>query len=357
MKTRILPSTLLTCLFMLLFSMPVLSAGFPVPVSDSSIQKGLEYLEGVQNHDGSVGTYSDTGWVINALAAAGEDPGSWGNGKILDYLKNNADQLNESFNLPADLSRDILAIVAAGEDPRNFGTGNTTVPLGDYVSALVGTFDGNQFGVADSINEDCWSVIALTSAGYSNDDAVIKNTLSYIINNQGEDDGWSWATPMNDYYFASDADNTAAAILALVNAGENIDSQYIQNALEYLRGVQADSGGFSAYGVENTGSTAWALSSLNLIGSDISNWVKPGGDPAIFLQNMQSDMGFFAFAVPLPEGYMPMSEKMTADSIIALTGNTYPVRVPGQTDIWVWAVVAVIIGLFSGWFIIRLVRR
>ena len=351
-------SVTLTLVFGLYFiSVPVLASGFPLSISDNSIQKGLDYLESIQQPEGSVGTYSDTGWVVMALAAAGKNPASWGNGKIMDYLKSDVGQLNESYNLPADLARDILAIIAAGQDPRNFGTGNAVVPSGDYVSALVDTFDGNQFGITDSLNEDCWAVIALTSAGYSADDSLIQTTLSYIKANQGEDQGWSWATPMNDYYFASDADNTAAAILALANAGEDVDSQYMTSALEYLRGVQMQSGGFSAYGVENTGSTAWSLACLNAVGEDISNWAKSGGGPSDFLISMQSSDGSFAFAIPLPEGYMPMSEKMTADCIIALTGNTYPVRLPVQTSVWIWVAVAAGIGLLAGIVIIRFVRR
>jgi len=327
----------------MLSAVPISAAGFPLSGSSPEIEKAVSYLESIQNEDGSVGSYSDSAWVAIALSAAGIDPGGWGKPSIMDYLKNNPDELIGSFNLPADLARNILAAVAADQDPYSFGHGNDIVRDGNYVAALLDTYDGSQFGVADSINEDCWAIIALSGAGYSSSDEIITSTAEFIKSNRGIDNGWSWAAPLNEYYYESDPDNTAAAIMALICAGEASSSTYIASGLEYLKGVQQSSGGFSSYGVQNTGSTAWVISALNAIDQDPLEWNVEQNNPVAFLIDMQADDGSFAFASPLPEGYFAMPEKMTADSIIALTGSSYPVTIENSTAPWLWLVLGVLL--------------
>jgi len=318
------------------FTVPLHAAGFPFSGASPEIETAVNYLKSIQKADGSVGSYSDSGWVTIALSAAGIEPDEWGEPSILDYIKNNPDELIGSFNLPADLARNILAIVAAGYDPYSFGDGNEVVPDGNYIEALLETYDGAQFGVADSINEDCWAVMALSGAGYGPGDEIITSTAEFIKSNRGADKGWSWAAPVNEYYYESDPDNTAAAIMALARAGEASDSVYISQALDYLAVVQVNSGGFSAYGVENTGSTAWVISALNALGENPLEWKSGENNPVSFLLDMQTGNGSFAFAAPLPEGYLPMPEKMTADSIIALTGASYPVSHENNASPWLW---------------------
>ncbi|MBN1369165.1 MAG: terpene cyclase/mutase family protein [Dehalococcoidaceae bacterium] len=324
-------------------AIPVSAAGFPLSGSSPEIEKAVSYLKGIQKEDGSVGSYSDSAWVAIALSAAGIDPAGWGNPSIMDYLKSNPDELIGSFNLPADLARNILAIVAGGQDPYSFGNGNDIVPGGNYIAALLDTYDGSQFGIADSINEDCWSIIALSGAGYTSEDEILINTSDFIKANQGVDNGWSWAAPLNEYYYESDPDNTAAAIMALTCAGEAASSTYIASGLDYLKGVQQSSGGFSSYGVENTGSTAWVISALNSIGENPLEWKVAQNNPVAYLISMQAGDGSFKFASPLPEGYFPMPEKMTGDSIIALTGSSYPVTTENSASTWLWLLLGVLL--------------
>jgi len=322
----------------LVSTIPLSAAGFPFSGSSPEIDRAVSYLSSIQNEDGSVGSYSDSAWVAIALSTAGIDPAGWGKHSILDYIKDNPDELVASFNLPADLARNILAIVAAGQDPYSFGIGNDIVTNGNYVKSLLDTYDGSQFGVTDSINEDCWAVIALSGAGYKPDDEIIINTADFIKSNRGTDNGWSWAAPVNEYYYESDPDNTAAAIMALACAGETADSPYITAGLEYLKNIQAPSGGFSSYGVVNTGSTAWVISALNAIGENPLEMKVEQNNPVAFLIDMQAEDGSFAFATPLPEGYLPMPEKMTADSIVALTGSSYPFVDENDSSSWLWLV-------------------
>ena len=313
------------------------------------IKNGIEYFERVQQQDGSIGSYNDTAWCTIAIAASGIEPGSFGNPSLVEYLQTSQPILEESFNLPADLALSILAIVAGGEDPHNFGTGNSAVPEGDYISALLNTHDGTQFGVSDSINEDVWAVIALLHSGYPVDDPVIVSTVDFILGNQGEDGGWSWATPFNDWYSDSTPDDTAGAIMALSAAGHNTKDQFIKNALKFLESTQSEQGGFSYLGVTNTSSTAWAVSALVTLGLNPDEWNAVNGNPVDYLVSMQSPDGSFRFADPLPQGYMAMPEKMTADAIIALMGNNYMVSPPVSTNtviLWValGALIVVMIG-------------
>jgi iron complex transport system substrate-binding protein len=251
---------------------PVHASGFPLNSTDPIITNSVEYLESIQSIDGSIGSYSDTAWAIMAIAATGANPDTWGKASAVSYLSNNASQLENSYNLTADLARNILAIVASGKDPYSFGAENTIVPKADYVLALSETYDGRQFGVADSINEDCWAIMALISAGYSVNDEMIQNAAAYIRENQVPDGGWSWATPSNEMFYESQADDTAAAIMALVAAGEDLDTPAIQKGLQYLKQSQNESGGFSAYGVENSSSTAWVICALSSLGFDLDEW-------------------------------------------------------------------------------------
>ncbi len=323
MEHRIRP--IITFLIIVLVSLTaVFGPAFGLKNSDPAIIKARDFLKSSQAEDGSIGTYSDTAWVVMSLEASGAGHTGWVE-EAISYLKDNPYELEESYNLAADLARNILCVLSAGLDPSSFGGGNQNVTSGDYVSALVATHDGTQFGVPDSINEDCWAVMALIEAGYAPDSQIITTTVSYIEDNQSEDGGWSWATPFNDYYFESDPDNTAAAIMALKSAGRSSHDPVIKKGLEYLESIQDESGGFGSYGVVNSGSTAWVVSALNALDINPAEWEVSGKSPIDYLKSMQAADGSFKFADPLPDGYLPMSEKMTADAIIALTANTYPV--------------------------------
>jgi len=335
---------ILSCIAVLItIFMSSCSTGYPLGIKDKPIKKAINYLYGAQSPDGSIGSYSDTAWSIMALSASGNNPEAFEPPSPVDYLSQNNDQLIESFNFTADLARNILAIIAAGKNPESFGNGNMVVPEGDYISALIALHDGQQFGAIESLNEDFWAILALVAAGYTQEDEIISTTASYIIENQGPDLGWSWATPNNEWYYDSDPDNTAAAIMALVRAGVRSDNPLIKNAIEYLKTTQGDAGGFVSYGLENTGSTAWVMAALSIVGEDPSAWVKNGYSPVNYLLSMQDEDGSFSFASPLPEGYLAMPEKTTADSIVALLGCGYPVHSSCTANWWLWIILVMLI--------------
>ncbi len=322
-------------------SSAAMAAGpYPLEPSDAQTQGALGYLRSIQAADGSIGGYGDSAWALMAIAAAGEDPRDWNAGgpSVVDYLEDNAALLAGELNLASAYARSVLAIVAAGGDPSAFGAGDPTyAPGGDYLSELKGLHNGSQFvdqwGATDILNDDLWALIALIAAGEHHGSPLVTSTVAFIKLNQGGDGGWSWATVDNAWYFGSDVDDTAVAIMALIAAGEPQDSAAIAAALDFIKYSQAESGGFTWSGPPdpdsnpvNGGSTAWAIGALAAAGQDPTGaeWTTAAGnDPVGFLLTLQKAGYEFVYADPLPAGYLPMSEKTTSDAVVTILGHPY----------------------------------
>ena len=362
---------------------PVLAySPFPMDANDPELQGALDYLSDVQATDGSIGSYGDSAWAVMAIAAAGGDPNSfgspsvvncildnvdqlgselnlgtlagdlaravmataaagedphvWGDPSVVDYLKDNAALLANEYNLATGYERVILAIVAACEDPSGFGEGDETyAPNGDYLSKLQELHNGEQFtdgfGSTDTLNDDFWGILALIATGDDPDSEMIQSCAAFIKANQDEDGGWSWATTDNFWYSCSDVDDTAAAIMALVAAGESPDSTAITDALDYLSMNQDDSGGFGFEDWEtgelivNSGSTSWVIDAIVVAGQDPTSedWTIDD-NPVNVLLTFQEDCGAFIWYSGCWQG-CEAREKMTSYAISALLGKPYPV--------------------------------
>ncbi|MBN1863087.1 MAG: hypothetical protein JW790_05535 [Dehalococcoidales bacterium] len=313
---------------------PVLASGeFPLEPDDPVISDAVGYFADVQDtNTGAIGTYSDSGWVIMAIAAAGEDPNDFGDPSVVDFVKENAAELASEFNLGTAYARIVLAAVAAGDDPAAFGPGDpSTVTDGDYLGALKALHNGTQFtdgtGATDTLNDDFWALIALAAAGEDPESAIVTSTVDFILFNQNEDGGWGWATVDNEYYSGSDVDDTAAAIMALAAVGFDMTSDEIQNAdygaLSYLQNNQDSSGGFLSWGAVSLASTTWAVDAIAAAdGNPIdSQWAPDGTDPIEFIMTYNQTDGSFLDS----SAYTPNPQKNTADAIVSLTGNPFPI--------------------------------
>ncbi len=280
---------------------------FPLDASDPQITEALDYLRGEQESDGKIAAFDTSVWAVMAIAAAGEDPGSWTNGgdSIVDYLLDNVDHLDA--NKATDWEKFILAVVAAGEDPRDFGGV-------DYVDALLDFYDDTQIGDDGMLNDDFWGILALTSIGESEG---VQNSKNFIIDNQNSDGGWGWI--VGD---VSDADNTAAAISALIAAGQSSSSQVITDALAYLKSQQQNDGGFSSEGTTNVGVDTWAISAIADVGQSpvADEWRKSGNNPIGHLLSLQDTDGAFKWSATQRSN----PEWMTAYAIVALLGGSWP---------------------------------
>lgn len=188
--------------------------------------------------------------------------------------------------------------------------------LEESVSVINQNFNNGQLGSTDLLNDDFWGLMALASVGETERVESIKN---YILSEQNTDGGWSWSNT-----FASDSNDTAAAIMALLDAGLNQSSPEIANALNYLHSIQNEDGGF-AYdsGSQSDGaSTAWVITALNKLGINASTWTVADNNPISFLHSLEQSDGSYLWLPSDSQG----STIVTAYSLVALSAKYYPVR-------------------------------
>ncbi len=312
--------SLLVALMVSSLALPVRASAwtsYPLAPTDKEVSSALSYLHSQQKNDGSIGSFSTSAWVVMAIAAAGEDPHSWKKaGKsIVDYLRSNSDQLDP--NKPLDWARQILAITAAGEDPTNFGGIN-------YVAKLKSFYKDNQIGDPSLLNDDFWGVMALISAGESPNSAIVQNSVAFIKAGRKDDGGWAFDVAAS---WGTDVDDTAAAIMALMAAGESPSSAAIKQGLNYLKNNQADNGGFLCWGATNADTDSWTICAIRAAGQDPTGWTKNGKTPIDDLVSFQQpDKGCFYWQSGNPGWDVP---KTTACAIVALLGKSYPVKILG----------------------------
>ena len=109
---------------------------------------------------------------------------------------------------------------------------------------------GGQFGDPLSLRDDYWAALALISAG-QRESKHIKESVRFILKHQNRD-GSSGAS-MTGIEICPD--NTAAAILVLMAAGQKADSKAITRGLHYPRKAQNQDGGFSYLFVPSNAAT------------------------------------------------------------------------------------------------------
>lgn len=282
---------------------------YPLQPGDAQITKALDYLREAQQTNGNIGGFSVSGWVVMAIAAAGEDPNSWNadGDSIVDYLIDKA-SVSLDENKATDWERSILAIVATGNNPRNFGGI-------DYVDKLLAFYDGSQIGSDELLNDDFWGILALAAIG--EDQTIIEASKNFIVNNQNSDGGWGMTVGG-----ASDADNTAAAVSALITAGMSPDSQIITDALIYLKGQQQNDGGFVSEGMTNSAVDSWVINAIVDAGQSpvADEWKESGKNPVEHLLSLQDTDGAFKWTAT----QRSKPEWMTAYALLALMGKSWP---------------------------------
>ncbi|MBZ9578499.1 DUF4430 domain-containing protein [Patescibacteria group bacterium] len=239
-------------------------------------------------------------WITMALVAAGET----------DLDLNHLEEV--TGNLATDYEKTILALTAAGKDPRTFGNI-------DFFAQLKSFYQDNQIGSPDLLNDDFWGILALISAGESISDQIIQDSKNFILNNQNEDGGWSYAVGG-----ASDTNDTAAAIMALLEAGVSSDDPIIIGAIDYLKSNQNEDGGFPYLpgGESDSGSDSWVISAIYKLGQNPYDWSKNDGNPVDHLKSLQREDSSFKWIASEDKGY-PI---LTAYAVIALTQNYYPIN-------------------------------
>jgi len=225
-------------------------------------------------------------WITMALSASNYgDPD-------LSYIA------NLSLSTANDYSKTILALTSVNENPYNYNSLNYLINLENFVN-------NNQIGETTLISDDFWGIMAFRSAGYDTNNTIIQNSKSYILDSQNVDGGFSYALGNE-----SDTNDTAAAIMALLDAGLTISSSEIPN-FPYNLG-----------GVSDSGSDAWVMAAFNKAGINPNSWQQ--GENTLFdhLETLYLEDGSYKWVSEDSSG----SSMMTAYVALALSNGTYPVN-------------------------------
>lgn len=307
----LIASLILSCL---LVSHVIALDPYPYTSNNTKVSSALNYLRAQQGTDGKIGDFATSAWALMAIKAAGEDPNNWkvgSNPTIVDYISTNA----ASATTTNDYSRMILAIAAAGKDPTSFGGKN-------FLSLLEAAYDGTQIGDKSLLNDDFWGLMALVAAGPNTATSSPKqHIVAFILSNQNIDGGWSWGVGQ-----ASDADDTAASVMALTAAGQSASSTPITKALAYLKSTQIANGGFESWGSTNSATDSWGIDSIDASGQNSTGayWKSGSGYyPVDDLLTFQNIDGSFNWTSTTPSN----KALMTSYAITALLGTHYPVEV------------------------------
>jgi len=292
-------------------------------VARVDVSREIAYLRGAQNADGGFGAAPGqasgelySGWAAIGLAAAGVDPqGVRRDGhSVLDALRGEARTLEGA----GDLERTILALHACGLSVRSLpGVGAG----GDPVKALLAFRDrDDSFGELSNLT--AFAVFALRAAGYGATDPTVRGAGDWLGRQQNADGGFGFGTRGG----ASDVDDTAAVIQALVDAGVSGAGE-LGRATTFLARAQNPDGGFPQQpgGQSNAQSTAWAVQGL----------IAAGRNPnAVTRAGSRSPVGYLESLVA-PDGSVRYSRTgsqtpvwVTAQALTALAGSTFPVASP-----------------------------
>jgi Squalene-hopene cyclase C-terminal domain/Prenyltransferase and squalene oxidase repeat len=276
------------------------------PTSEAAragIAREVAFLAAAQNADGGYGGAAGqssselySAWVAIGLAAAGRAATSVQHGgkSVLDALRAQSAQLQGV----GDLERTILALHACGASVHSLGGAD---PVAELLRAHARDGSYNR-----QVNLTAFAVFALRAAGRPAKDPVVRAAGRWIARQQDRDGGFGFATrgPV------SDVDDTAAALQALVDAGQR-RAPVVARAVAFLVHAQSLDGGYPQQrgGDSNAQSTSWAIQGLVAAGLNPDDVRRQGSRS--------------------PIGYL--------QSLIAPDGSVRYSRISSQTPVWVTA--------------------
>gem|GEM_PF-3551997 len=224
-----------------------------------------EFIVDHQGGDGSFSAPIYTDWAAIALAATKQNTDGDAYRAVRKYVLEDT----PDFSLVTDFERRAMALMALGVSPYD---GTDT----NYIRSILSYFDGVQVGDPELVNDDIFALIVLANAGYTNEDNVIQQVVSFVLERQAKNGSWE-----------NDVDLTAAAVQALAPF-EKVAGVYgaLDMAEAYLRLVQEDDGSFG-----NSFATSWVLQAVAALGDTPEKWSKHGRTPLDALSAMQQTDG------------------------------------------------------------------
>ncbi len=209
--------------------------GPQITKNNLDVSAAVSFLSQNQKQDGSFGDMLYTDWVAIALGSVGNKSNA-GYISLVNYLKNT----KYTPSSVTDSERHAMALMAVGLNPY-------TALNVDYISNIVTSFDGVQFGDSSLDNDDIFALIALYGAGYNDSDSIIVSDISTLLSHQ-----------LSNGSLGS-VDMTAAFIQALRPFANIVGvNSAISKAENYLI-TQQDS--FGSFG--NSFATGWSLQALS----------------------------------------------------------------------------------------------
>jgi len=286
------------------------------PAAAANLGPEISFLTGAQSADGGFGAGRGqasselyTAWATMGLAAAYRNPLTVRrNGHTpLDALRAQANTLSGV----GDAERTILAAHVCGASAYSFAGRNL---VAEVLRARVG-----DHSFAHQVNLTAFAIFALRAVGHSAAFRPIRDAAGWIEHQQGGDGGFGFGARGS----ASDVDDTAAALQALVDAGAR-NPRVLGAAYGYLLRSQNLDGGFpQRYGGEsNAQSTAFAVQGFIAVGRKPATVRRRGSrSPTAYLESLVTSSGSVRYS--RTSAQTPVW--VTAQALIALAGFTFPV--------------------------------
>ncbi|PIR68839.1 hypothetical protein COX93_01370 [Candidatus Nomurabacteria bacterium CG_4_10_14_0_2_um_filter_30_12] len=236
----------------------------PLPVikpdtkKEFDFKKAFDFLILKQKENGSFGEDIYTDWTAISIASKeNQDIKTTSIIKLIKYFE----EFKTLSTFLTDFERHTMALMSLGLNPYNTNGEN-------YIKKIVDNFDGKQFGDLEKDNDDIFALIVLNNSGYTKEEDIINNTITFILSKQKENGSWDESVDM-----------TSAAIqaLSLYQPNEEINIA-LARAKEFLKQNQKDDGGFG-----NIFSTAWTIQGILALSEKPEEWIKNNNTPIDYL--------------------------------------------------------------------------
>lgn len=271
-------------------ALPASAAAYVTPdAAQDAADRAVGWYAMRQSPDGKLAGFGGD-WSMIALANAGVSAADLrtdlATPTLQDYFAGSwtADGPGDAAT---DQSRALLVGYAGGIQ------GAKLSPTRNILARQLRFFDGKQMGLASTINDDMFGLLALARNGVPD----LAPALEKEVRRVQSGGGWNYTTGGG----APDTDMTGAGIATLCAAGATASDPAVAQALTFLKGKQDDAtGGFVSrfFGV-NSDSTAWVVNGLRECGIDPQSpeWTTTSGKtPLDFLVALQKDNGAFRWA-------------------------------------------------------------
>jgi len=301
--------------------------GRPLPLKGRrvAVLDGLGWLRAQQADDGGFGPAGWTAQAVLAISSAGQEPSTWAAASGRSPVAYLAANLGE-FQTAGSVGRAIQAVAASGANPYSFGGRNLIQWVMSFYDPATGQFDE-----ASNVWEHSLATMGLQAACRP----VPAEAVAWLKAQQNADGGWGWAAGSD-----SDTNSTALAMQSLAASGEPAGSACVLEAVAFLVNQQNGDGGFqwvkpNPYGPDqsDSSSTAGVVQALLATGEEPgdTDWTKTftqtaatsiaWNTPYDSLLGFQTDEGAFEWQEGTGADLLS-----TVQAIPALRGITFPQR-------------------------------